>query len=116
MGSYFSSDCPTPRSHRPRVEVSMATDEVSESTRTLPAEAAKPRPTRVRFVVLGSACALAIITYIHRAGFGANATEMLRDLGMASSELGYATAAFMIAYGLFEVPWGRLGDRFGGRG
>ena len=25
------------------------------------------------------------------------------------------TVAFMLAYGLFEVPWGRLGDRFGAR-
>jgi MFS family permease len=25
------------------------------------------------------------------------------------------TVAFMLAYGVFEVPWGRLGDRFGAR-
>ena len=28
-------------------------------------------PTRVRFVVLGWACALAIVTYMHRVGFSA---------------------------------------------
>ncbi len=30
--------------------------------------------------------------------------------------MGYALAAFMLAYGLFEVPTGRWGDRYGSRG
>ena len=38
-----------------------------------------------------------------------------RDLGMDVRDLGAMTVAFMLAYGLFEVPWGRLGDRFGAR-
>src|SRR4051812_4976995 len=71
--------------------------------------------TRVRYAVLASACALAVITYIHRAGFQSNSPELLRDLGMDVRDLGAMTVAFMLAYGLFEVPWGRLGDRFGAR-
>jgi sugar phosphate permease len=71
--------------------------------------------TRVRYSVLASACALAVITYIHRAGFQSNSPELLRDLGMDVRDLGSMTVAFMLAYGLFEVPWGRLGDRFGAR-
>ena len=39
-----------------------------------------------------------------------------RDLGLSNTELGYAFGAFTIAYGLFEVPTGRWGDRFGSRG
>ncbi len=78
--------------------------------------APKPaRATRVRYAVLASACALAVITYIHRAGFQSNSSELLRDLGMDDRELGALTVAFMVAYGLFEVPWGRLGDRFGAK-
>src|SRR3954453_8885597 len=71
--------------------------------------------TRVRYAVLASACALAVITYIHRAGFQSNSPELLRDLGMDVRDLGTMTVAFMLAYGLFEVPWGRLGGRFGAR-
>lgn len=71
--------------------------------------------TRVRYAVLASACVLAVITYIHRAGFQSNSPELLRDLGMDVRDLSALTVAFMIAYGLFEVPWGRLGDRFGAR-
>ncbi len=73
------------------------------------------RATRVRYAVLASACALAVITYIHRAGFQSNSSELLHDLGMDVRELSAMTVAFMVAYGLFEVPWGRLGDRFGAR-
>ena len=85
----------------------MAQPDVSEPA-TAPA-------TRVRYAVLASACALAVITYIHRAGFQSNSPELLRDLGMDVRDLSAMTVAFMLAYGLFEVPWGRLGDRFGAR-
>jgi len=70
---------------------------------------------RVRYAVLATGCALAVITYVQRAGFQANSSELLRDLGMDVRDLGSMTVAFMVAYGLFEVPWGRLGDRFGAR-
>ena len=72
-------------------------------------------PTRVRRQVLASVCVLAVITYIHRAGFGSNASELLRGLDMDVRVLGSMTAAFMLAYGFFEVPWGHLADRFGAR-
>jgi ACS family glucarate transporter-like MFS transporter len=79
-------------------------------------EESRSRPTRVRFAVLGAACALAILTYIHRAGFQSISTELLDDLRMNTTHLSYMTVAFMVAYGLFEVPWGRLGDARGARG
>ena len=78
-------------------------------------ESAGAPATRVRYAVLASACALAVITYIHRAGFQSNSSELLRDLGMDVRALSGMTVAFMIAYGLFEVPWGRLSDRSGAR-
>ena len=71
--------------------------------------------TRVRRLVLASVCVLAVITYILRAGFGSNSSELLRELHMDVRDLSAMTVAFMLAYGLFEVPWGRLGDRFGAR-
>lgn len=73
------------------------------------------RPTRRRYLVLGAACALAVVTYIHRAGFQSISTDLLADLRMDERDLSAMTVAFMIAYGLFEIPWGRLGDRFGSR-
>src|SRR4051812_9207520 len=91
--------------------------EAGESVVGVIADAPAGAPaTRVRQAVLASACALAVITYMHRAGFQSNSPELLRDLGMDVRDLGTMTVAFMLAYGLFEVPWGRLGDRFGSRG
>lgn len=88
---------------------------------TVPASAHTPQPaharlTHVRYWVLGAACALAIVTYLHRAGFQSISTQLLRDLRMDSRHLQYMTIAFMVAYGIFEVPWGRLGDKLGARG
>lgn len=85
----------------------------AELDRSGPDEA---RPTRQRYVVLASACALALVTYLLRVGFSAVGTELRTDLGLSQDHLGSLMAAFMIAYGIFEVPWGLAGDRFGVRG
>ena len=73
------------------------------------------RPTWVRYQVLATACSLAVITYIHRVGFATASAEFKKPLGLSDQHLGYMMAAFMIGYGLFEIPWGFLGDRFGVR-
>jgi MFS family permease len=64
---------------------------------------------------LGFACALAVITYVHRLGFSTGAPEIGRSLGINSEQIGQLMAAFLVAYGLFQMPLGLLGDRFGGR-
>ena len=73
------------------------------------------RPTRVRFRVLALGCGLAVITYIHRVGFATASAEIKGPLGLTDGHLGALMAAFMLAYGLFEMPWGFLGDRLGVR-
>jgi MFS family permease len=72
--------------------------------------------TRVRYTVLAFLCALSMITYIDRAFWG-NAREDIRiSLGMETvADLSLAMVAFQIAYALFEVPTGYLGDRYGPR-
>ena len=72
-------------------------------------------PSHVRFQVLASACGLAVITYIHRVGFATASAEIKGPLGLSDGDIGSLMASFMIAYGLFEMPWGLLGDRFGVR-
>ena len=73
------------------------------------------RPTRVRYQVLAAACSLAVITYIHRVGFGTVVAELQTTLKLSDARIGWLMAAFMVGYGLFEMPWGFLGDRFGVR-
>ncbi len=84
----------------------------------LPAERplASQTPSRVRYKVLALCCTLAMITYLDRACFGASGSLMVRDLHLASiANLRWAFAAFTLAYALFEVPSGWLGDVFGPR-
>lgn len=74
------------------------------------------KPTRVRFGVLGFACALSMITYLDRVCMGSAKGDFAKELGYADgSALNIALSAFALAYALFEVPSGWLGDRFGPR-
>jgi sugar phosphate permease len=76
---------------------------------------AHARPSRVRYQVLALACALAVVTYIHRIGFAVGAPAIGMSLGLSQSQIGYLMLAFQVAYGIFQVPGGLLGDRLGGR-
>jgi MFS transporter, ACS family, glucarate transporter len=76
---------------------------------------AAARPTSVRYQVLAAACTMAVITYIHRVGFATASAEFKTSLGLSDGQLANLMAAFMIGYGVFEMPWGFLGDRFGVR-
>ena len=73
------------------------------------------RPTWVRYQVLGAACAVAVIIYVHRVGFARALPEVSADLNLSDSQAGWLIAAFLLAYGGFEMPWGWAGDRFGVR-
>src|SRR5262249_6789244 len=48
-------------------------------------------------------------------GMGQAGPAIQADLGLTNRQLGYALMAFTVAYALFEVPTGRLGDRIGPR-
>jgi len=74
-----------------------------------------PPPTHVRYQVLAVACILAVLTYINRLGFGLAAPEIKDGLGLTNEQMGELGSAFLIAYGLFQMPGGLLGDRLGGR-
>src|SRR5437868_1585759 len=73
-------------------------------------------PTRVRYGVLAFACSLAAITYLDRVCFGSAQSDLRDALGLGNvDELSNAIAAFSLAYAVFEVPTGWLGDVFGPR-
>src|SRR5262249_41282642 len=74
------------------------------------------RPTSgVRFLVVAVVCLLALIAYVHRSGFAFLAPTLKKSLGLGDAEVGYLMAAFLLAYGAFEMPWGLAADRFGVR-
>jgi MFS family permease len=72
-------------------------------------------PTRARYGVVGFAVVLAVIQYVDRVCISQAAPLVARDLRLSDSQMGYVFSAFTLAYALFEVPCGWLGDRIGPR-
>ena len=77
------------------------------------------RPSRTRFGVLYFGVTLAVIQYIDRVCIAQAMPDIRSDLGITSPQyddyVGYVFSAFALAYALFEIPTGWLGDRFGPR-
>jgi MFS family permease len=73
-------------------------------------------PTAVRYQVLGSLGALSLILYLDRVCIGQAVGPIQKELDISNTRMGYVLGAFTVAYGLFEIPTGWWGDRFGSRG
>jgi len=75
-----------------------------------------PRPTRVRYGVLALAASLSMITYLDRVCISSGQSAIIHDLNLQSeADLKWVFALFTLAYSLFEVPSGWLGDVIGPR-
>jgi len=72
-------------------------------------------PTRARYWVIVFAVTLAILAYIDRVCISMAAPIMSKDLGLSKKEMGTIFSAFALAYALFEIPGGWLGDYMGPR-
>src|SRR6185503_14567664 len=73
------------------------------------------KPTFIRYQVLAVACSLAVLTYVQRQGFIAATPYIKKDLGLRDEQMGYFLAVWLVAYGIFQVPGGLIGDRIGAR-
>jgi ACS family glucarate transporter-like MFS transporter len=74
-----------------------------------------PAPTAVRYRVVAFLAGMTFVLYLDRVCIGQAAPAIQAELGLSDTRMGLVFAAFTVAYGLFEVPTGRLGDRFGSR-
>lgn len=70
---------------------------------------------RLRYLVLAMLVLLSVVTYLDRICIGVAGAEIQRDLGISDEGWGWVLGAFLLAYGLFEIPSGALGDRIGQR-
>ena len=105
MRHMFTSLNETPCSFAERVVVQFA------PMTTTPAD----RPTRTRLVVVVWLCGLAGVLYLDRICMSQAALPIQKEFDLSDTQLGVVMMAFTLAYGLFEVPTGRLGDRIGAR-
>jgi len=65
--------------------------------------------------VLGMVALLLIITYLDRVCISVAGPRMQAALGIGPVAWGWVGSVFTLAYGLFEIPMGALGDRIGPR-
>lgn len=73
------------------------------------------RATRARYWVIAFAVMLAILSYIDRVTLSQAAPYITKDLHLSKSEMGTIFGAFGLAYALFEIPGGWMGDWLGPR-
>ena len=72
-------------------------------------------PTRARQVVILFAVTLAVITYVDRICMSQAKLTIQGEFGLSDGQIGWVFSIFTLAYGLFEIPFGWLGDKYGPR-
>ena len=68
---------------------------------------------RHRFLLLGFF--MSVITYLDRVAISVAAPGISKELELTASQMGYVFAVFALAYAVFEIPSGWLGDKIGQR-
>jgi MFS transporter, ACS family, glucarate transporter len=73
------------------------------------------RASHARYWVIVFAVTLAVIQYIDRVCISQAAPLISKDLHLDDGQMSWVFGAFTLAYALFEIPSGYLGDRIGPR-
>src|SRR5712691_9826495 len=74
----------------------------------------EPR-THVRVSVMAFLCALSFLTYYDRQCIVRAQESIQKSLAIDDEQMGLVFGAFWLAYALFEIPGGWMGDRIGAR-
>ncbi|MCE9547421.1 MAG: MFS transporter [Planctomycetia bacterium] len=77
--------------------------------------AAGQRATHKRYIVMALLGLLAFLTYFDRVSIVRAKTEIKAEFGLEDWQMGLVMGSFWLAYALFELPAGWMGDRFGSR-
>jgi MFS transporter, ACS family, glucarate transporter len=73
------------------------------------------RPTHARYAVLALTVAAYMITYMDRQVLATSRPLIMKELGISLTAMGWITFGFRMAYALFQIPGGWLGDTIGAR-
>ena len=66
-------------------------------------------------VILTMLVILGMVTFLDRINISVAGSSIMHDLQLSPSEWGWVQSAFILSYGLMQIPMGALGDRFGHR-
>jgi sugar phosphate permease len=72
-------------------------------------------PTRVRYAVLATLCAAALLAYVQRSSIGVAEGALRADLGLTMTQSGAVMSAFFLTYAVLQIPAGCLGHVWGSR-
>ena len=69
----------------------------------------------MRWVLVGWMFLIGAVSYLDRVNISIAGQAIQKEFGLTNIQLGWIFSAFVIGYALFQVPGGRLADRFGAR-
>lgn len=64
-------------------------------------------------VILAMLVILGMVTFLDRINISVAGSSIMQDLNLSPSQWGWVQSAFILSYGLMQIPMGALGDRFG---
>ena len=70
---------------------------------------------RLRWVLISLIFVISAIAYMTRVNMSVAGQSLMNEYHWNNVQLGYVLSAFILGYGLFQAPGGRLADRFGPR-
>jgi MFS family permease len=73
------------------------------------------QPTHMRYRVMAMVCVLSFLTYYDRQCIVRAQESIQASLSLTDYQLGLVLGAFWLAYALFEIPGGWMGDKVGAR-
>jgi ACS family glucarate transporter-like MFS transporter len=68
-----------------------------------------------RWTTIGLLMGLALVSYVERSNIAVAARFIEPEFHLTDIQMGRIFASFLIGYSLFQIPAGRMGDRFGPR-
>ena len=66
-------------------------------------------------VILVMLIILGMVTFLDRINISVAGSSIMHDLHLSPAQWGWVQSAFILSYGLLQIPMGALGDRFGHR-
>ncbi len=79
------------------------------------ARTAGPPLIRIRWRMMGFLFGFGLIAYIQQKSITVAAEQIMPTLHLSQLQIGWLEQAFVIGYGVFQMPGGLLGQRFGAR-
>ena len=66
-------------------------------------------------IILTMLVLLGVVTFLDRINISVAGSSIMHDLNLSAAEWGWVQSAFILSYGLIQIPMGALGDRYGHR-